>query len=149
MMVGCPFITCAVKQKGIEFCWQCDESETCARWRAHRKFSRSHDTFVCYRKLEDNIASIRQNGVPEFEQGQKLRERLLREMLDGFNEGRSKTYYSIAAAIMELDDLKNALSQAERASAGMERKEKSKLLHARLDEIAARKSIVLKLRKSK
>jgi len=22
MAVGCPFITCAVKKKGVEFCWQ-------------------------------------------------------------------------------------------------------------------------------
>lgn len=27
MAVGCPFITCAVKKKGIEFCWDCEENE--------------------------------------------------------------------------------------------------------------------------
>ena len=63
MAAGCPFITCAVKKKGLEFCWQCAESDTCEKWGGHRAFSRDHDTFVCYQKLEDNIAFIDQHGV--------------------------------------------------------------------------------------
>jgi hypothetical protein len=31
MAVDCPFITCAAKRKGIEFSWECGESETCER----------------------------------------------------------------------------------------------------------------------
>jgi len=147
MAVGCPFITCAVKQKQIEFCWECDESESCARWRGHRAFSRTRDTFVCYQKLEANIAFIRQNGVASFERMHKQRERLLREMLDGFNEGRSKTFYSIAATVLEIDDLKSAIARAKKQSAGLALIEKSKLLHALLDAIAKRKRLVLKLRK--
>ena len=100
LAVGCPFITCAVKRKGIEFCWECDDNETCERWRTHREFSCQYDTFVCYQKLEDNIAFILQNGIKAFEKTQRAREQLLREMLDGFNEGHSKTYYSIAATVM-------------------------------------------------
>ncbi len=23
MIIGCPFITCAIKKRGIEFCWEC------------------------------------------------------------------------------------------------------------------------------
>ncbi|MDM7991832.1 MAG: DUF3795 domain-containing protein [Candidatus Fermentibacter sp.] len=28
---GCPFITCAVKRRGIEFCWDCGDACTCER----------------------------------------------------------------------------------------------------------------------
>jgi len=146
--VGCPFITCAVKKKGIEFCWECEEGETCARWRGHREFSYTYDTFVCYQRLEDNLAFIQQNGVKEFEKTQRVRERLLRSMLDGFNEGRSKTYYSIAATVMEIKELSAALSQAKSQSLGLDLQEKSKVLHSRLDEIAQSKRYALKLRKS-
>ncbi len=149
MAVGCPFITCAVKKKGIEFCWECDESENCDKWREHRAHSRQYDSFVCYQRLEDNIAFIRQNGLKEFDKTQKMRERLLREMLDGFNEGRSKTYYSIAATVIDTEELKTALLRAKRESAGLEMKEKSKLLHSLLDEIAESKQYTLKLRKYK
>ena len=63
MAVGCPFITCATKRKGIEFCWQCSENESCERWKKHRVFSKHHDTFKCYQKLEYNIAFIQKYGV--------------------------------------------------------------------------------------
>ncbi len=149
MAVGCPFITCAVKKKRIEFCWDCDEGETCAKWLAHRQASRTRDSFVCYQKLEDNIVFIRQNGVKEFQKTQIVRERLLRQMLDGYNEGRSKTYYCIAATVMEIDELKTALASARVASSGLAPKEKSRALHSLLDEIAASNGYVLKLRRPK
>ncbi len=147
MAVGCPFITCAVKRKQIEFCWECEESDTCDKWRAHRQASRKYDSFVCYQRLEDNIAVVRRDGVKAFERTQKAREKLLREMLEGFNEGRSKTYYSIAATLMQLEELETALSTAMTRSAGLGLKEKSKLLHSLLDDIAEKKHYLLKLRK--
>ena len=147
MAVGCPFITCAVKRKQIEFCWECGESATCEKWFKHRKAGMQHDSFVCYQKLEANIAFIQREGVKAFERAQKVREKLLDEMLEGFNEGRSKTYYSIAATVMEIDELKTVLSRAARDAEGLAIKEKAKVLHALLDKIAAKKHYVLKLRK--
>jgi hypothetical protein len=147
MAVGCPFITCAVKKRQIEFCWECKENEKCARWRNHRRAGRKHDSFVCYQKLEDNIAFIRQKGVKAFERREQAREKLLSEMLQGFNDGRSKTYYSIAATVMEIEELKTALSRAACRAGGLGMKEKSKILHALLDDRAERRHYRLKLRK--
>ncbi len=67
-------------------------------------------------------------------------------MLQGFNEGRSKSYYCIASTVLEISELKDALSIAGQGSKGMEIKEKSKLLHSAIDEIAGRKNYYLKLR---
>lgn len=147
MAAGCPFITCAVKRKQIEFCWECDESATCEKWRKHRGASQHADSFVCYQKLEANIAAIQHDGVNVFEREQKVKEKLLDEMLDEFNEGRSKTYYSIAATVLEIDELKTALARAAQATDGLNIQEKSRALHAQLDEVAAKKHYVLKLRK--
>lgn len=147
MGAGCPFITCAVRKKGIEFCWECAEHETCARWRNHRAFGKEHDTFTCYQKLGDNIAFIQQNGVSAFEGEQKIREQLLKVMLHDFNEGRSKRYYSIAATVLEIGELEWALNQAMRDSAGLDMKGKSQVLHSVLDEISERNQYCLKLRK--
>ena len=145
--VGCPFITCAVKRKHIEFCWECNESETCDKWRKHRNASKKHDSFVCYQKLDDNIAFIQRDGVIAFERTQQAREKLLRAMLQGFNDGRSKTYYSIAATVMEIEELKTALSTARKKPSGMGTTEKSKVLHSLLDDVAKKKHYILKLRK--
>ncbi len=144
---GCPFITCALKKRGIEFCWDCRERETCEKWRGHREAGKTADSFTCYQKLEDDIAFIRRNGIEAFEEVQITRERLLRKMLDEFNEGRSKSHYCIAAIIMEIGELEGALAQAKKDSRGLDRKGRARVLHALLDKIAERRGYHLKLRK--
>ncbi len=147
MVVGCPFITCAIKKKEVEFCWDCQENKSCQKWREHREFSEKHDTFKCYQKLQSDIAYIQMNGVVKFEKFQSIREQFLREMLQEFNEGRSKSYYCIAATVLEIDQLTESLTKARNDSKGLGLKEKAKLLHSILDEIATENNYCLKLRK--
>lgn len=146
MAAGCSFITCALKKQGVEFCWDCRESGNCERWEKHREFSKSHDSFKYYQKLEDDIAFIQKNGVSEFEKTQKAREKVLKEMLRDFNEGRSKSYCCIASTVLEIDELAEALTKAKEESRGLDIKDKSKILHSILDGIAERRNYLLKLR---
>lgn len=145
--VGCPFITCAVKRKGIEFCWECEESGTCERWKNHRDAGKEHDSFKCYQTLEEDISFISQHGIAEFQRIQERRGLLLEGMLKEFNEGRSKTYYCIAATVLQPEELEEALSEARKESEGLDVRAKSKVLHRILDGIASRKHYHLKLRK--
>ncbi len=147
MAVGCPFISCAVKRKGIEFCWDCEESITCKKWKKHRDSGKLHDSFKCYQKLENDISFVQKNGVEAFEKLQKLREMLLNEMLREFNEGRSKNYYCIAATVLEIEELEQALTSARKDSAGLDIKGKSRILRSKLDGIAEQRKYYLKLRK--
>jgi hypothetical protein len=147
MAVGCPFITCAVKRKRIEFCWDCEENMTCEKWKKHRESGKQHDSFKCYQELEDDISFIQKNGVDAFEKLHKLRENLLKEMLREFNEGRSKSYYCISATVLEIDELEKALYESRKNSVGLDVKGKSRKLHSILDGIAGEKKYLLKLRK--
>ncbi len=147
MAVGCPFITCAVKKKGIEFCWDCAKSESCERWRKHRDAGQERDSFKCYRTLESDIAFIRSSGVPAFVKAQRARARLLQRMLKDFNEGRSKSMYCIAATVLSTEDLNAALKAAAERSGDMDIKGKARLLRSLLDEAAERHGLSLKLRK--
>lgn len=147
MAVGCPFITCAVKRKGIEFCWECEEMGTCGRWKNHRDAGKEHDSFKCYQTLEEDLSLISQHGIAEFQKIQERRASALEGMLKEFNEGRSKTYYCIAATVLQPEELEGALSLAREESEGLDVRAKSKVLHRILDEIASRKHYHLKLRK--
>ena len=145
--VGCPFITCAIKNKGIEFCWECKDNNTCEKWKKHREAGKKYDSFKCYQKLEEDISLIQKKGITEFEKTQKQRENILKEMLKDFNEGRSKSYYCIVATVLNIEDLKNILAQAKMESNGLEVRGKSKVLHSILDDFAGKKGYYLKLRK--
>lgn len=146
MGAACAFHTCALKRKGLEFCWDCPENESCERWAKHRRWGQEHDSFVCYQRLEDNIALVKKHNVEALKKELNAKEELLRELLSDFNEGRSKSYYCIAATVMTPDELKNALSRAQKESSGPTIKERSKLMHAILDGIAAEQGYLLKLR---
>jgi len=147
MAVGCPFITCAVKKKGIEFCWDCEENKTCEKWKKHREAGKKSDSFKCYQKLEEDIRFIQKNGIREFEKTQKNREDLLKVMLKDYNEGRSKSYYCIAATVLDIEELKEVITIAKNRTTGLNIKEKSKVLHSILDDLAGKKRYWLKLRK--
>ncbi|HLE74722.1 MAG TPA: hypothetical protein VI864_01575 [Candidatus Bathyarchaeia archaeon] len=115
--------------------------------RKQKEFGKQHDTFTCYQKLEDNIFFIQNKGIDEFEKEQKMKEELLKKMLLEFNEGRSKTYYCIAVTVLGIEELKEALNEAKKKTQGLEIKEKSRILHSMLDELAEKKHNCLKLRK--
>ena len=68
-------------------------------------------------------------------------------MLQNYNEGRSKSYYCIAATVLQIEELNAALIQAKRDSSKLDIRDKSKVLHSILDETAKRKHYLLKLRK--
>ena len=78
--VGCPFITCAIKKKRIEFCWDRDENSDCDKWSRHREIGKTTDSFKCYQKLENDIEYIKIFGVAEFQKEQIRRECLLRDL---------------------------------------------------------------------
>ena len=147
MAAGCPFITCAVKHRGIEFCWDCHEADSCERWAAHREAGRERDSFTCYAALEENIAAVARKGLKSFAKDQLRRERLLKDMLDRFNEGRSKTFYCIAATLLDPDELEAAMETASQLSGSSDVRERSKTLRALLQEAAAKRSVKLALRK--
>ncbi|MCJ7769956.1 DUF3795 domain-containing protein [Candidatus Bathyarchaeota archaeon] len=147
MTVGCALSNCAIKKKSAEFCWLCGEEKTCVRWKRHRELGKQHDSFVSYIRLEDNISSVQEHGVEEFEKQQKRRESLLITMLKEYNEGRSKTYYCIAASVLDVPDLEASLEEARKQAGNLETKEKAIVLHGILDRFAARKKCYLKLRK--
>ena len=143
----CQFHTCAVKKKGVDFCGLCDENNVCARWRKFREAGKHHDSFVCYRRLEDNIAFIQRFGMEEFENQQGTREKLLRAILTEFNEGRSKSFFCIAAAVLEIGELESVLENAREKSKRLDIKAKSQVMRSLLNEIADNRNYFLKLRR--
>lgn len=147
MAVGCPFITCAVKKVGVEFCWDCGENKSCEKWKRHREVGKKRDSFKSYQKLEDDIDFIKVKGVKAYDEQQRIRESLLIRLLNEFNEGRSKSYYCIAATVMDIKELSSSLEEATARSKLLSIKDKSRIMHAILDSIALKKGYRLSIRK--
>ena len=68
-------------------------------------------------------------------------------MLAEFNEGRSRSYLCIAATVLDIERLRDALPQAREKSAALEVKDKSRVMRSVINSVASRKNYYLKFRK--
>ena len=146
---SCSFITCCVKKNDLEVCAECDEFP-CPKFESEGEIA--FDSFVTHRKTVRNLNFIKENGISIFIEQQERRIELLEIMLKQFDEGRSKSFYCIAATLLPITDLESSLENCEQKlkvdKIGLDdAKTKSKILKGVLNDFAAREGIVLKLRK--
>lgn len=90
--------------------------------------------------------------MERFIEQQRKRIVLLEKMLKNFDDGRSKSFYCIAATLLPITDLKTSLEKTEQKLEADkiifdEIKIKSKILKEFLNESAARNKVELRLRK--
>ena len=145
--VGCKFFRCCVKGKNLETCAECNDFP-CSTFEGADEY----DSFLTHRKMISNLGFIKTFGIKKFLNEQEKRQRLLRQMLEQFNEGQSRSLYCVAATLIPIETLKNSLDYAkkkvkERCVKDSDLKSKAKILKEILNEIASKGTINLNLRK--
>ena len=145
--VGCKIFRCCVKEKKFETCAECNDF-LCSKFEG----ADDYDSFITHRKMVSNLKFIKKHGIKEFLNEQKKRQKLLEQMLEQFNEGRSRTLYCVAATLLPIKDLKKSLDFAkkkvkEKGVKDSDLRSKAKILKEILNELALKERIDLKLRK--
>lgn len=144
---SCSIITCCVKKHKFETCAECNEFP-CSKI---DKWDKT-DSFISHRVSLKNLRLIKEIGIEEFFTQQQKKIKFLESMLENFNEGRSKSFYCIATALLSIEDLAKALKDSmkmvedNKIDSG-DLKAKSKILKENLTNYAEEKSIELKLKK--
>jgi hypothetical protein len=144
----CSFITCCVKRKGLEACGECPEFP-CAKFKSTEEYRAAEvSAYPPARKMLPNLHFIKKYGIPRFVQQQRQRIRLLDSMLGGFDDGRSRSFYCRAAALLGLRGVEGALRKAKRepnASGfpSQDARARARLLRALLNERANAEGIEL------
>ena len=147
----CSFITCCVKKKNLEICGECKDFP-CSKFDSEWFGKDSYDSFVTHKKAVPNLTFIKNKGFVEFIRQQENRMKILKEMLDKFNDGRSKSYFCLASALLPLQVLKKSLDSARKMIEQLgiskdDMKEKAKILRDILKSAADKENIILKLQK--
>ena len=93
-----------------------------------------------------NLASIRDRGISEFIKHQKQRIKLLRIMIETYDDGRSKAFFCRTAALLEPTALQESLHRAKSAKAD-DIRDKAKVLRGILEEAAIGEGIELRVGK--
>jgi hypothetical protein len=141
---SCSFITCCVKRKNLEACGECSDFP-CTKFKSEEEYRqvKESSSYPPYRKVLPNLRSIREDGIERFMQQQRRRIRLLQRMIKNFDDGRSRSYYCRAAALLDPTGLESALvAAARRIKADRippdDAKSKARILRGLLDKLAAR-----------
>ena len=147
---SCGYITCCVRNEGLEVCALCDRFP-CPRFEPWLETCAEHDSFITHARVKDNMEFIRERGLAPFLEQQSKRIGLLARMLQHFDDGRSRSFYCIATALLPVPDLQTALEESERSVSGQgiaaaDTKAKARVLRQHLEGIAAREGIHLRLK---
>ncbi len=111
----CSFITCCVKKKSLEACGQCT-GFPCSKFKSNEVYQqlKESSSYPPYKKVMPNLNFIKEHGIEKFIEQQKKRIELLETMINNFNDGRSRSSFCRAAALLDLNDLENSLNEVNR-----------------------------------
>jgi hypothetical protein len=123
---------------GFEYCFQCPEFP-CAKYAGAEEY----DSFITHQRQMADIAKARAIGPEAYAREQARRREILDILLNRYNDGRKKGLFLLAANLLPLLDLENALIIAECAS----KEDAPARLAAEFQAIALREGVTLKLRK--
>ena len=94
---------CCYKKNNKEVCGCCN-NYPCSRWDNKEKIEK--DSFVTHRKAFFNQDFIKKHGLDLFLSQQQIRIELLETLLNNYNDNRSKSFYCLATALLNLDNIK-------------------------------------------
>ena len=147
---SCSVITCCVKKRNLEVCAECEEFP-CDKFKEETVET---DSFITHKRIMQNQNLIRESGIAKFIEQQSERMSILRTMLGDYDEGRSKSFYCLAAALLSLDSLNEALNKVEQeiknnSLSEADLKGRVKIFKSILNQFAGEENEELKLRKKK
>ena len=88
-------------------------------------------------------------GAEAYRAEQEWKIRILAQLLENYNDGRKKNFLCLAVNLLEAEELKTVVRQMDEELGGLPIKEKAACMKKRLEDIAAQRQVVLKLRKKK
>jgi len=138
---SCGYLSCCTVRKGLEVCSECSDFP-CVKFVPERI---SFDSFVTGKKMLPNLEYIKNNGMELFLEQHNARIAFLKYLLNSFDDGRSKSFFCIACALLPSDKLKLACREFESLE-HLDIREKNKKVRNRLMSIAEDAGVELKLR---
>ena len=130
------------QQHDVAYCGQCREFP-CSRFQRPDLY----DSFISYRRRMSDIARVRQIGLKAYHEQLQEKIRILRFLLEHFNDGRKKSLFCTAVNLLELEDLRPLLEPLEDARSSLPLKEGAARAETLLRQAAARRGVDLTLRK--
>lgn len=144
--VSCKRYNCCVKKNGYATCAECS-TFPCEKYEQFFDW----DSFVSHKPCLSNVEAIKKLGLQSWLKQQHARRNLLEELLAKYNEGRSASFYCVAATLLGPDVIADAVKEAQRQidaekARDLDIKAEAKIVRTALQTRATAAGIDLKLR---
>ena len=103
---SCGIARCSLEHGGVEYCFECGEYP-CEKYRDIDRY----DSFITHRRQKADMERARNAGIDLYNAEQLEKARMLRLLLDNYNDGRRKSFYCLAVNLLELPELREALER--------------------------------------
>ena len=143
---SCKIARCSQQHGKPEYCSQC-QNFPCEKYEDIDAF----DSFITHQNRKKDLEKQQKIGVETYRAEQEEKIRILAFLLENYNDGRKKNFFCVAVNLLELGDLKSVMQEieTEQELGSLSRKERAAYIKKRLENIAAERQIVLKLRKKR
>ncbi len=138
---SCGFISCCVVKRGLETCAECGDYP-CKRFDAEKS---GYDSFVTHQRVFANLNMIKSGGYDDFLSQQLMRMNILKDMLERFDDGRSKSFFCLSCALLPVDKLKEIQLMMDQSDDSLTSGERCGLIRKRIQSVADEMMIELKL----
>lgn len=128
----------------IQYCFEC-ENYPCEKYSGIDEY----DSFITHQHRKRDMEKFETLGSTLYTAEQQRKVAILLHLLQNYNDGRKKTLFCIAVNLLELADLEDVIDKLDKNASGLSLKDKSAHAANLLQELAAEKSIRLKLHKKK
>jgi len=146
---SCSFITCCIRKNNLEVCAECSDFP-CSKFKSDEEYQqlKESSSYPSSKKIMPNLNFIKEHGIEKFAEQQKKRIKLLETMIENFNDGRSRSFYCKATALLDLISLEDSLDKAIQKIRSENikpdnTKTKAKILKDILNEIAIKDGVKL------
>lgn len=141
---GCTIARCSLQFENLDYCFQC-KNYPCPKYEGIEQY----DSFITHRHQLADMRRMQEMGAEQYHAELKQKLEILTYLLDNFNDGRRKTFFSLAVNLLNIndiipivEDLKTKIQSAE-----LTLKEKSAMAVNMFSSIADKRNIILKLNK--
>jgi len=139
---SCGVLSCSQEHK-FEYCHICNEYP-CKKYAGADTF----DSFITHLNQFKDNEKMKRIGFENYKAELDDKTKILGNLIDNYNDGRRKNFFCIAVNLLELNELKDSMTDIEaQTRSNVSVKEKSELATKTLQTVADDHEIVLKLRK--
>ncbi len=141
---SCKIARCSFEHGKIEYCFEC-KLYPCDKYQNIEEY----DSFITHRNQKADLEKAQRMGIKEYNLEQQEKIQILNYLLSNFNDGRRKNFFCVAVNLLELSEIREALSQikANGELSSLPVKEQCSYVAEIFQKIADRRNVKIKLQK--